>query len=75
MDPSFGAGRLPNMNGSQDLFSKCPLCGASLMRHDMGVNSHLRMHIRRGELPPAEERELRLKLLNRTWVIPPKEPR
>ena len=63
------------MNGSQDYFSKCQLCGAPLMRNVMGVNSHLRMHIRRGELTPAEERGLRLKLLNQTGVIPPKEPR
>ena len=43
----------------------CPVCGCALANSEMGANSHLRMHIRRGEIAREDEQRLRMALLHR----------
>ena len=45
----------------------CPVCGVGLANSEMGANSHLRMHIRRGEIAREDEQRLRLALLHRPY--------
>jgi hypothetical protein len=41
----------------------CPLCSERLSQAVMGVNSHLRKHIRAGELAEADKLETRERML------------
>ena len=45
----------------------CPVCGCTLANSEMGANSHLRMHIRRGEIAREDEQRLRRDLLHRPY--------
>jgi len=45
----------------------CPVCGCTLANSEMGANSHLRMHIRRGEIAREDEQRLRQALLHRPY--------
>ena len=48
----------------------CPVCGCTLADSEMGANSHLRMHIRRGEIAREDEQRLRMELLHRPYRGP-----
>lgn len=45
----------------------CPICHALLSNAEMGVNSHIRTHVRKKEIKKSEEQELRLFILGRTF--------
>jgi len=45
----------------------CPICNATLANAEMGVNAHLRSHIRKKEISREEEQSLRCLILRRTY--------
>ena len=49
---------------------KCPICGQTLSNAEMGVNAHLRRHIRSGELNKRDEQDMRMRILKRTFDAP-----
>lgn len=46
----------------------CPICHVELTNNLMGVNSHLRAHIRKGELKEKERLEVRLKMQKHRFI-------
>ena len=47
---------------SKTMYCKCPLCGRTMARCTMGVNSHLRTHVRSGEITMQQKYVMRTKL-------------
>lgn len=45
--------------------SKCPLSSGLFAHSPLAVNSHLRMHVRKGELLAADKREAMIAMLQR----------
>lgn len=46
----------------------CPLCGQKQSNDEIGVNSHLRKHVREGLLEQSEVMPLRVRILGRKFV-------
>lgn len=41
---------------------QCPICNEAISHDDMGIHSHLRMHVRKGELKQEDFRATKEKL-------------
>ena len=46
---------------------KCPICGNLLSNAEMGVNAHLLMHIRKGEMRKRDQQDMRRRILGRKF--------
>jgi hypothetical protein len=46
----------------------CIVCGVYLANAEMGVNAHLRKHVRKKEMTAEQEHEFRMKILNRKYT-------